>query len=151
MTAHVVEICARSRIRIRWIKGYRARALGEFFEIEIAAIRSAITYGTALHEIGHCLGRYQTSRSVIVVERWAWEWARRNALVWTPGVERSAAKCLARMKHVDGRRGSWTGRPDASPNEAAGGIIGCALPVRPTLAIRRHPSEGCRLPLRRNS
>jgi hypothetical protein len=62
MTAHVVEICARSRIRIRWIKGYRARALGEFFEIEIPPIRSAITYGTALHEIGHCLA---TRRAVL--------------------------------------------------------------------------------------
>jgi hypothetical protein len=37
MTAHVVEIRACSRIRIRWIKGYRARALGEFFEIESPA------------------------------------------------------------------------------------------------------------------
>jgi hypothetical protein len=28
MTAHLVGICARSQIRIRWINGYRAQALG---------------------------------------------------------------------------------------------------------------------------
>jgi hypothetical protein len=44
-------------------------------------IRSTRTYALALHEIGHCLGRYQKSRSVITIERWAWRWAKSNALI----------------------------------------------------------------------
>jgi hypothetical protein len=68
---HVLDIAALGRVRIHWRGRYRyaARALSEILEIWIPRIRSAITYATALHELGHCLGRYQTSRSVIVVER----------------------------------------------------------------------------------
>jgi hypothetical protein len=94
LRAHVIEIRARHEVEIWWMRGRRARALPEFFEIEIPAIRSPITYGTALHEIGHCL-RHQMSRSVLVAERYAWEWARCNARVWTPSMERSAARSLA--------------------------------------------------------
>ena len=95
MTAHAVGICDRHDIVIRWIDGYRAIAVGALMEIEIPKIRSAITYATALHEIGHCLGRYQRSKSVLVVERWAWRWARDNALIWTPGMESTMRKSLA--------------------------------------------------------
>jgi hypothetical protein len=32
--------------------------------------------------------------STLVRERWAWEWARANALIWTPGMENSARKAV---------------------------------------------------------
>jgi len=56
--------------------------------IGIPPIRSAISCATALHEVGHVLGRFQLSKSTLVRERAAWRWARRNALMWTPAVER---------------------------------------------------------------
>ena len=30
-------------------------------------------------------------------ERWAWDWARKNALIWTDAMERHAAASLAGM------------------------------------------------------
>jgi hypothetical protein len=64
-------------------------------EIITAPIRSAISYAVALHEIGHCLGRYQRSSRAIIRETWAWDWAQRNALAWTPAMERHATSSLA--------------------------------------------------------
>jgi hypothetical protein len=49
-------------------------------EVRTSPIRSAISYATALHEIGHILGRYQDSRRSLVRERWAWQWARETLL-----------------------------------------------------------------------
>ena len=39
-------------------------------EIAVPPVRSAVTYATALHEIGHILGRYQRSDLTMVRERW---------------------------------------------------------------------------------
>src|SRR5262245_51353431 len=87
-------------IQVRWIgRPTSAHVLcdpyGSVIEIQLAPIRSAISYAAALHEIGHILGRHQRSKSRMVRERWAWEWARRNALCWTPAMERSARLALA--------------------------------------------------------
>jgi hypothetical protein len=68
---------------------------GSVIEVQIPSIRSTITYATALYEIGHILGRYQKSRSIMVRERWAWEWARSAGRVWTPAMERCATKSPA--------------------------------------------------------
>jgi hypothetical protein len=67
---------------------------GTALEIWIPRIRSIVSYAVALHEIGHIRGRYQRSRSVMVRERWAWQWARENALSWSPAMERVAVKSL---------------------------------------------------------
>jgi len=64
-------------------------------EIAIAPVRSAGSYPTALHEIGHILGRYQQSAVTMVRERWAWQWARDHAVAWTPTMERVAKSSLA--------------------------------------------------------
>ena len=34
------------------------------------------------------------SGSTLVREHWAWEWARANALIWTPDMENSARKAM---------------------------------------------------------
>ena len=57
-------------------------------------IEFRISYASALHEIGHLRGRHQRSSSTLVRERWAWEWARANALIWTPAMENSARKAV---------------------------------------------------------
>jgi hypothetical protein len=94
---HVRAICERRDISVyRCKRGRQAMALSEAEEITIPPIRSVLSYATAMHEIGHILGRHQTSRRVMVRERWAWNWARANALVWTPAMERQARNGLAR-------------------------------------------------------
>jgi hypothetical protein len=82
-------------VEVRWIdRPTRAHASLEAGVITVPRIRSAISYATALHEVGHFLGRHQRSRSRLVRERWAWVWARRNARVWTPPMERHARESL---------------------------------------------------------
>jgi len=46
-------------------------------------------------------------------ERWAWQWARSNALKWTPRMERCAVQSLARIK---------TGGLSVGADQAAGSI-----------------------------
>jgi hypothetical protein len=67
-------------------------------EIHTAPIRSALSYATALHELGHILGRFQHSRRQKIREHWAWEWARKNALLWTPAMERHANDALTHLR-----------------------------------------------------
>ena len=69
-------------------------ALGDRDAICIVGITSRIKYAAALHEIGRLRGRYQRSNSTLVRERWAWEWARANALIWTPAMADSARKAV---------------------------------------------------------
>jgi hypothetical protein len=73
-----------------------AFAIIEADEIRIPPIRSTISYATAMHELGHQLGnpRHQNSSSVMARERDAWRWARSNAKIWTPAMERQAVKSL---------------------------------------------------------
>jgi len=103
MRCHVEQLSAAfaQDVAIYTVKRlHQARVLtdpetGELLELQLPAIRSAVSYATALHEIGHIKGRYQKSRSVIVRERWAWRWARENALIWNDAMDRSAVKALA--------------------------------------------------------
>jgi hypothetical protein len=60
-------------------------------EVSLPHIRSEPDYATCLHEIGHIRGRYQRSGKVSTRERWAWQWAREHALIWTPAMEQEAA------------------------------------------------------------
>jgi antirestriction protein ArdC len=101
MRQHVESLAAEHNILLdmHWVKRTdRAYALrerdGASDEVQTPPIRSAITYATALHEIGHILGRHQNSRRSLVRERWAWQWARENAIVWTAAMERCAIQSL---------------------------------------------------------
>ena len=74
----------------------RAWSLREAEEIHTPPVKTWKSYITALHEIGHLLGRHQLSQHVMVRERWAWRWARQHALVWAPRMERYAEKVVVR-------------------------------------------------------
>jgi hypothetical protein len=93
---HVLGLCERHEISVFWCKRpSQARSVRKAGEITIAPITTRLRYAKALHEIGHLLGRHQTSRHVMVREGWAWRWAQSNALVWTPAMQRDAEKALA--------------------------------------------------------
>jgi hypothetical protein len=95
MQQHIQQLCVRYEIACYFDQKHpQASWSWESDEIHIAPIRSAFSYATALHEIGHCRGRHQLSRRVMVRESWAWKWARANALFWTPAMERLAASAL---------------------------------------------------------
>jgi len=105
-------------------------ALGDRDAICIAGITSRIRYAAALHEIGRLRGRYQRSNSTLVRERWAWEWARANALIWTPAMADRARKAL--QWHA--LHASWIDRPDRLKNlahhEAGHAVVGRVLGLR---------------------
>ena len=87
---HDIDWYQRPRMRL-----HRSFSLSVTREIFTPPIRSPISYATVLHEIGHIIGRYTTSHHVMTRETWAWRWARANALLWTPAMERSMQDSLA--------------------------------------------------------
>ena len=110
MRRHIVDLCTKYEINVTYCKG-RAWAVQQFEEISIPPIRSSVSYATALHEIGHIKGRFQFSHDVVVRERWAWRWAKANALIWTFGMQRSAVRGLAWYQEQVAK-----GRKFADPN-----------------------------------
>jgi hypothetical protein len=82
---------------IEWAEpGFDAVAKHDTGTIRIHPITSEAAYATALHEIGHL--RQGMHEDVLVNERRAWEWARANALVWTPTMELEAERSLGQYE-----------------------------------------------------
>jgi hypothetical protein len=106
---HVLDLWGRED-GIEWDtkSGWGAKADPENGTIRIPLIRSEAAYPVALHEIGHIrcrhldnlddLGPEDAAREVLACERRAWEWARDNALIWMPAMEREAE---ARIGHYE--------------------------------------------------
>ena len=95
MHEHVTSLCRKYEITYIWCRyPYHAWSSSGTREISIPPIKSHVSYATALHEIGHILGRHQQSDDLMVRERWAWEWAKHNAIEWTYGMENFAFRCL---------------------------------------------------------
>jgi hypothetical protein len=94
MSAHVMALLEEHEIAYRF---HPRKAWGavDIWEVQILPIKRALSYATALHEIGHLLGHHRHSRRVMVRERDAWRWARKNAIQWTTAMERHAQDCLA--------------------------------------------------------
>jgi len=91
MARHIEAICAFHGIRM---KSHRSGlADQDLREIHIRPVRSEVTYAIALHEIGHLLGPWQRSVSLLE-EAGAWYWARKNALQWTPRMEKTLVASL---------------------------------------------------------
>lgn len=113
MRGHVQSLAQQHQILV-WANRVRrtadAFAVPDMEEVHIPPIRSAITYATALHEIGHLLGKHQRSHRSLVREEWAWRWARENALVWTPAMERFATNALAALNPPSATATSSGGR-----------------------------------------
>lgn len=104
LATHIMEICWAHKIVVTWCdRPSRACAMPDHWEICIPAVRSTLSYATALHEIGHLLGQYQQTRFVVAAERWAWVWARDNALIWTDRMDRCAGASLDGYRQL-----SWT-------------------------------------------
>jgi hypothetical protein len=97
MRRHIGDLLDKHEIifNIECRRPSEAWAVCEFEEVSIPPIKSVLSYATALHEIGHIRGRYQTSRDMMVRESWAWRWAQQNALVWTPRMEEYRVNALA--------------------------------------------------------
>jgi len=86
---HVLDLAAG--LEIKW-RDWRIEADTETRTVYLHPITSERAYASALHEIGHIrTGRFDDE---LTEERKAWEWARDNALVWTPTMQREADSCM---------------------------------------------------------
>lgn len=100
MRAHVTALLASldrpdDALIVHWVKRTdQAKARLAHNEIWPPVVRSKITYATALHEIGHMLGRHRWSRYILTRERDAWRWAKAHALIWTSAMELARVKAL---------------------------------------------------------
>jgi hypothetical protein len=106
MQAHIDQLISKLRqdrfpqpddFHVDWYDGDRNDARVSDIdpvELYLPKIHSELDYATCLHELGHICGRYQKSRYVLTRERWAWAWARKAALQWTPEMERDAQDSL---------------------------------------------------------
>jgi hypothetical protein len=78
---------------IEWVSEvFMPTANHETGTLRLHPIKSEATYAVALHEIGHL--RQGLGDDVLLDERRAWDWARDNALIWTPTMEREAERCM---------------------------------------------------------
>jgi hypothetical protein len=118
MAQHVDDLCPKTGIRFfvkRWHRPCQSWCCSKTRLVRAAPIKSDISYAAALHEIGHLEGRHQQSRHEIVCERWAWEWARRNAIIWTPRMERLSREAVASYeREVRAGRGVVYGDADSA-------------------------------------
>lgn len=72
---------------------FNDRAYLDSRTIVVAPIRTRTSYANALHEIGHLVTRTKT-KPMLFQEGAAWQWARDNALCWTPGMQRTMLRGL---------------------------------------------------------
>ena len=95
MRRHVTQLLEKHHVLYSWCaRPSTAWGSREIWEVQIAPIRSELSYATALHEFGHLLGAHQASRDSMVREHWAWRWARRHAIAWTPRMQKDSGRCL---------------------------------------------------------
>jgi hypothetical protein len=92
MAEHITDLCEAHKITVE-SHSSGGRAYKRKRIIYIRPVRSAITYATALHEIGHILGPWQSLQRLFS-EAGAWVWAKENARVWTPPMQRDMEKSL---------------------------------------------------------
>ena len=103
MRAHIEQLITAARaarppddgLIVHWTTDRDNACMISDNELHLPVIRDAKDYATALHELGHLLGRYQRSNNALLRERWAWVWARRTALTWTRTMEAEAVASLA--------------------------------------------------------
>lgn len=115
MTAHVEALAKAAKVHISWqpnLKPDEASGTPEKRLIEVAPITDDVSYLIVLHELGHygsgattlsagdnkdlfarALG-FGNSPRLVAEERAATAWAKAQAKVWTPAMERAAAEAL---------------------------------------------------------
>jgi len=110
MALHVQELCAKHNISVEYqslseeVPRYWARPSDR--RICIRPTKNTGYYVSALHEIGHIVGKFQ-DRSRLTAELWAWVWARQNAIVWTETAERIMERAMDSYGWGDKQKNRW--------------------------------------------
>jgi hypothetical protein len=93
MAIHIQQLCAEKGVYVKYqslnddTANYWAMPTKRL--IQIRPTKNTGYYVSALHELGHILGKHQGQESsTLKKELYAWIWAKENALVWTDTAER---------------------------------------------------------------
>ena len=96
---HVLDLWGKED-GIEWIDtSWMPTADCESGTVRLHRVNSEAAYAVALHEIGHI--RQGLCEDLLVEERRAWEWAKANALVWTPTMQRKAEQSMGSYETDD--------------------------------------------------
>ena len=110
MALHVQELCAVNNIRVFYqsLEDTEPRQWARQSDksICIRPTKNTGYYVSALHEIGHILGKFQ-DRTTLTKEFWAWVWARQNSLVWTDTAERIMRQAMASYGWTEKQKNRW--------------------------------------------
>jgi hypothetical protein len=91
--SHINELCKKHKIRKFVRKGITEQAYLDDRIIHIHPLKNLRSYIVALHEIGHIINRNKKDK-FLMSEKLAWEWAKKNSLVWNDQTEKLRVKCL---------------------------------------------------------
>jgi len=112
MALHVQELCAKNHITVMYqsledeIPRYFAQPQRKL--IQIRPTKNTGYYVSALHEIGHILGKFQSEGNPLIKrELYAWIYAMENALVWTETAERVMRNAMDSYGWSDAERDIW--------------------------------------------
>lgn len=112
MALHVQELCAKNHITVMYqsledeIPRYFAQPQRKL--IQIRPTKNTGFYVSALHEIGHIVGKFQSEGYPLLKrELYAWIYAMENALVWTETAERVMRNAMDSYGWTDAERDIW--------------------------------------------
>lgn len=93
MAMHIQQLCAENGVYVKYQSLHDDKcnywAMPFKRVIQIRPTKNTGYYVSALHELGHILGKHQmTDAPRLKKELYAWIWAKENALVWTDTAER---------------------------------------------------------------
>jgi hypothetical protein len=127
---HDVEVVAHARGGRSWRKARR---------IAIRPVKTTVTYSTALHELGHVLGPWQTGGR-LEAEAGAWRWALDNALpgTVTPVFHLDVRRSLASYARWAAIRNGWDLTHDRNGLPVID-VTGPVKPGAPKLPADDHP------------
>lgn len=89
---HINRLLVEHRIAVDWRDRTAPRSWRKSRRVRLERVRGASSYAIALHEIGHVVGRQVGRR--LDLEAQAWRWAQANAIEWTDGMARVAARSI---------------------------------------------------------
>lgn len=90
--AHIDALCEVNRIKIEFADKDEFAVVDDR-TIRIRPVRGDLSYASAMHEIGHILGRWK-NRPTMIEETGAWLWAEKNAISWTDPMRELVARSL---------------------------------------------------------
>lgn len=99
LAAHVRKLCRQHGIRLQFDDKSPEKAFFVERRVQTKTVRSKASYAVALHEIGHLVSK-TASRPSLFQEGAAWQWARTEALCWTPSMTRAMLKSLGGYAHA---------------------------------------------------